>query len=84
MGIPLPSLFTIIYVFQQSDTSSLESSEPQLERQVEIIRNLVDSYMKIVIKTQLDLVPKLLMHMLVNEVSIYIHLNESPSYKITI
>ncbi|VDQ15002.1 unnamed protein product [Trichobilharzia regenti] len=53
---------------EQADNISLESSEPQLERQVEIIRNLVDSYMKIVIKTQLDLVPKLLMHMLVNEV----------------
>nr|CAH8841844.1 unnamed protein product [Trichobilharzia regenti] len=53
---------------EQADNISLESSEPQLERQVEIIRNLVDSYMKIVIKTQLDLVPKLLMHMLVNEI----------------
>ncbi|CAH8516587.1 unnamed protein product [Heterobilharzia americana] len=53
---------------EQSDNLSLDSSEPQLERQVEIIRNLVDSYMKIVIKTQLDLVPKLLMHMLVNEI----------------
>ncbi|VDP56997.1 unnamed protein product [Schistosoma curassoni] len=57
---------------EQSDTSSLESSEPQLERQVEIIRNLVDSYMKIVIKTQLDLVPKLLMHMLVNEIKSFL------------
>lgn len=49
---------------------SLEGADPQLERQVEIIRNLVESYMKIVVKTQLDLVPKLLMHMLVNEVCV--------------
>ena len=32
--------------------------DPQLERQVETIRNLVDSYMKIVTKTCRDLVPK--------------------------
>ncbi|TNN09158.1 Dynamin-1 isoform 1 [Schistosoma japonicum] len=57
---------------EQSDNSSLDASEPQLERQVEIIRNLVDSYMKIVIKTQLDLVPKLLMHMLVNEIKTFL------------
>ena len=42
--------------------------DPQLERQVETIRNLVDSYMKIVHKTQRDLVPKTLMFMVVNMV----------------
>ncbi|KAG5452577.1 Dynamin- GTPase protein, variant 2 [Clonorchis sinensis] len=52
----------------QLDGMALDGADPQLERQVEIIRNLVESYMKIVHKTQRDLVPKLLMHMLVNEI----------------
>ena len=43
--------------------------DPQLERQVETIRNLVDSYTKIVGKTQRDLVPKTIMHIIVNFVS---------------
>jgi len=45
------------------------SIDPQLERQVETIRNLVDSYLKIVHKTQRDIVPKTVMHLIVNEVS---------------
>lgn len=44
--------------------------DPQLERQVETIRNLVDSYMKIINKTQRDLVPKVIMHLIVNDVSL--------------
>ena len=48
----------------------MASMDPQLERQVETIRNLVDSYLKIVHKTQRDLVPKTAMHLIVNEVSI--------------
>ena len=44
------------------------SMDPQLERQVETIRNLVDSYLKIVHKTQRDIVPKTVMHLIVNEV----------------
>lgn len=40
--------------------------DPQLERQVETIRNLVDSYMKIVTKTTRDLVPKTIMHLIIN------------------
>lgn len=52
----------------ENQDTSLDASDPQLERQVEIIRNLVESYMRIVHKTQRDLVPKLLMHMLVNEI----------------
>jgi len=44
------------------------SIDPQLERQVETIRNLVDSYLKIVHKTQRDIVPKTAMHLIVNEV----------------
>ncbi|VDO49428.1 unnamed protein product [Onchocerca flexuosa] len=45
------------------------SVDPQLERQVETIRNLVDSYMRIVTKTIRDLVPKAIMFLIVNKVS---------------
>jgi hypothetical protein len=45
--------------FLQSNENSLGSVDPQLERQVETIRNLVDSYMKIVTKTCRDLVTSL-------------------------
>ena len=47
----------------------VSSMDPQLERQVETIRNLVDSYMRIVTKTIKDLVPKAIMHLIVNRVS---------------
>ena len=43
--------------------------DPQLERQVETIRNLVESYLRIIHKTQRDFVPKTLMHMIINDVS---------------
>uniref|UniRef100_A0A3Q2NV78 GED domain-containing protein n=1 Tax=Fundulus heteroclitus TaxID=8078 RepID=A0A3Q2NV78_FUNHE len=42
--------------------------DPQLERQVETIRNLVDSYMAIVNKTVRDLIPKTVMHLMINNV----------------
>ncbi|XP_056011118.1 dynamin-1-like isoform X20 [Ostrea edulis] len=48
------------------------SMDPQLERQVETIRNLVESYMKIVNKTQRDHVPKCIMHIIVNDVKDFI------------
>ncbi|GMT04153.1 hypothetical protein PENTCL1PPCAC_26327 [Pristionchus entomophagus] len=51
------------------DTSSMD---PQLERQVETIRNLVDSYMRIITKTIKDLVPKAVMHLIVNQVSSFV------------
>ncbi|XP_030004419.1 dynamin-1a isoform X11 [Sphaeramia orbicularis] len=41
------------------------SMDPQLERQVETIRNLVDSYMAIVNKTVRDLMPKTIMHLMI-------------------
>lgn len=47
-------------------SKSSESLDPQLERQVETIRNLVESYMRIVTKTFRDLVPKFIMHFLIN------------------
>uniref|UniRef100_A0A8C6LXY1 Interferon-induced GTP-binding protein Mx n=1 Tax=Nothobranchius furzeri TaxID=105023 RepID=A0A8C6LXY1_NOTFU len=43
-------------------------TNPQLERQVETIRNLVDSYMSIIYKTMRDLMPKTVMHLMINSV----------------
>ena len=48
------------------------SMDPQLERQVETIRNLVDSYMRIVTKTIRDLVPKAIMHLMVHSTTEFI------------
>lgn len=55
----------------QGDGKSQEqqSLDPALERQVETIRNLVDSYMRIVTKTIRDLIPKAIMYLTVNNVS---------------
>lgn len=50
-----------------SDTVSMD---PQLERQVETIRNLVDSYISIVNKSIRDLMPKTIMHLMINSVSL--------------
>ena len=47
------------------ESCSPSSTDPQLERQVETIRNLVDSYMKIVAKTTRDLVPKTITQLLI-------------------
>lgn len=47
--------------------------DPQLERQVETIRNLVESYMRIVTKTFRDLVPKFIMHLLINSTKDFMH-----------
>merc|ERR1711981_467782 len=49
------------------------SVDPQLERQVETIRNLVDSYMRIVTKTCRDLVPKSIMYLIINDVKQFIN-----------
>ncbi|XP_023225471.1 dynamin-like isoform X2 [Centruroides sculpturatus] len=49
------------------------SMDPQLERQVETIRNLVDSYMRIVTKTFRDLVPKIIMHLTINNTKDFIY-----------
>eukprot|EP01137_Pigoraptor_chileana_P026402 Opistho-2@7602 len=55
-------------VVSDDEDSSLD---PALERQVETIRNLVDSYMSIVNKTVQDMVPKAVMHLLVARVKDY-------------
>lgn len=47
--------------------------DPQLERQVETIRNLVDSYMRIVTKTTRDLVPKTIMYIIINNTKDFIN-----------
>ncbi|XP_022700066.1 dynamin-like isoform X3 [Varroa jacobsoni] len=49
------------------------SMDPQLERQVETIRNLVDSYMKIITKTFRDLVPKVIMYLCINNTKDFIY-----------
>ncbi|XP_008327655.1 dynamin-2 isoform X7 [Cynoglossus semilaevis] len=49
------------------------SMDPQLERQVETIRNLVDSYISIVNKSIRDLVPKTIMHLMINSAKDFIH-----------
>ena len=48
--------------------------DPQLERQVEVIRNLVESYLKIVNKTTKDMTPKTVIHMLINHVSLHLYI----------
>ncbi|CAH2273061.1 dynamin-2 isoform X1 [Pelobates cultripes] len=49
------------------------SMDPQLERQVETIRNLVDSYMGIINKSIRDLMPKTIMHLMINNSKEFIH-----------
>ncbi|XP_075581260.1 dynamin-2 isoform X2 [Pelecanus crispus] len=49
------------------------SMDPQLERQVETIRNLVDSYVSIINKSIRDLMPKTIMHLMINNTKDFIH-----------
>ncbi|XP_059608848.1 dynamin isoform X2 [Phlebotomus argentipes] len=58
---------------ESSEDNETSSLDPQLERQVETIRNLVDSYMKIVTKTTRDMVPKALMMMIINNAKDFIN-----------
>lgn len=59
---------------EEDESQQVESSlDPQLERQVETIRNLVDSYMRIVTKTTRDLVPKAIMFLIVNNTKDFIN-----------
>ena len=61
-------VFHSILLVQSQDMES--SIDPQLERQVETIRNLVDSYFSIVSKNVRDIVPKTIMFMMVSKVSL--------------
>ncbi|XP_065089143.1 dynamin isoform X3 [Ochlerotatus camptorhynchus] len=58
---------------ETSDVGQTSSLDPQLERQVETIRNLVDSYMKIVTKTTRDMVPKAIMMLIINNCKDFIN-----------
>uniref|UniRef100_A0A671MUS0 dynamin GTPase n=1 Tax=Sinocyclocheilus anshuiensis TaxID=1608454 RepID=A0A671MUS0_9TELE len=60
---------------EESSRSQAESfsMDPQLERQVETIRNLVDSYMSIIYKSIRDLMPKTIVHLVINNVREFIH-----------
>uniref|UniRef100_A0A8C6YGL6 Dynamin n=1 Tax=Naja naja TaxID=35670 RepID=A0A8C6YGL6_NAJNA len=58
---------------ENGSDSLMHSMDPQLERQVETIRNLVDSYMAIVNKTIRDLMPKTIMHLMINNTKEFIH-----------
>ncbi|CAF1027180.1 unnamed protein product, partial [Brachionus calyciflorus] len=53
------------------NNNEMTTVDPQLEREVETIRNLVDSYMKIVNKTTRDMVPKLIMFLIINNLREY-------------
>ncbi|XP_061682303.1 dynamin 3a isoform X3 [Syngnathoides biaculeatus] len=61
-----------VMVDTQGNGPSENFTDPQLERQVEIIRNLVDSYMGIIHKTVKDLMPKAIMHLMINSVKEFI------------
>lgn len=58
---------------QDQGEEQASSLDPQLERQVETIRNLVDSYMRIVTKTTRDMVPKAIMMLIINNVKDFIN-----------
>lgn len=67
--VNIVACFTIF----QGNSEGSSSMDPQLERQVETIRNLVDSYMKIVTKTTKDLVPKTIMMLIINNAKDFIN-----------
>eukprot|EP00064_Thunnus_orientalis_P013009 superscaffoldBa00002063_g13046 len=58
---------------ETTTTTDNFSMDPQLERKVETIRNLVDSYMAIVNKCIRDLMPKTIMHLMINNVKDFIN-----------
>lgn len=58
---------------QEQGEQASTSLDPMLERQVETIRNLVDSYMRIVTKTTRDMVPKAIMMLCINNVKDFIN-----------
>lgn len=58
---------------ETSGDGHIHSLDPQLERQVEIVRNLVDSYLSIIHRTVRDLIPKTIMHLMVNNVRTHKH-----------
>lgn len=65
----LPTSSCLSQVDGQGNGAPENFTDPQLERQVETIRKLVDSYMTIIYKTIKDLMPKTIMHLMINNVS---------------
>ncbi|XP_026324218.1 dynamin isoform X2 [Hyposmocoma kahamanoa] len=63
----------VCHASKNSESAGTSSMDPQLERQVETIRNLVDSYMRIVTKTTRDLVPKTIMMLIINNAKDFIN-----------
>ncbi|KAL3047486.1 hypothetical protein OYC64_021650 [Pagothenia borchgrevinki] len=61
-----------VAVDEQGNGAPEKFTDPQLERQVETIRNLVESYMSIIYKTIKDLMPKTIMHLMINSVKEFI------------
>lgn len=61
------------FCLQEQGEQASTSLDPMLERQVETIRNLVDSYMRIVTKTTRDMVPKAIMMLCINNVKDFIN-----------
>ncbi|XP_060888040.1 dynamin 3a isoform X2 [Labrus mixtus] len=61
-----------VTVDEQENGAPENLSDPQLERQVETIRSLVESYMSIIYKTIKDLMPKTIMHLMVNSMKEFI------------
>ncbi|XP_061527147.1 dynamin-1-like isoform X2 [Phycodurus eques] len=62
-----------VEVEESNTDGQIHSVDPQLERQVEIVRSLVDSYLSIIHRTIRDLVPKTIMHLMVNNTKDFIH-----------
>ncbi|TWW60968.1 Dynamin-1 [Takifugu flavidus] len=56
-------------VEEASGDGHIHSLDPQLE----IVRNLVDSYLSIIYRTVRDLIPKTIMHLMVNNAKNFIH-----------
>lgn len=69
MYVYVPTCVFFTKVDEQGNGPPENLSDPQLERQVETISNLVDSYMGIINKTVRDLMPKTMMHLMINSVS---------------
>lgn len=63
------SIFPIQVENEDGAQENTFSMDPQLERQVETIRNLVDSYVGIINKSIRDLMPKTIMHLMINNVT---------------
>jgi hypothetical protein len=56
---------TDVIVNETVSSEILNTNDPWLERQIESIWILVESYMRIVCKTMLDIVPKCIVHVLI-------------------